>query len=117
MLKLKDPSLFRQQCYIGGAWVDADSGETVAVTNPATGEQLGTVPMCGTAETVRAIAAADKAQRAWRDVPAKERAAILRKLNDLMLANADDLALIMTSEQGKPLTEAKGEIAYAASFI
>jgi len=117
MLKLKDPSLFKQQSYIAGAWVDADDGKTVAVTNPATGEQLGSVPMCGTAETVRAIAAADKAQRVWRDVPAKERAAILRKLNDLMLANADDLALIMTSEQGKPLTEAKGEIAYAASFI
>jgi succinate-semialdehyde dehydrogenase / glutarate-semialdehyde dehydrogenase len=117
MLKLKDPTLFKQQAYIAGAWVDADDGKTVAVTNPATGEQLGTVPMCGTAETVRAIAAADKAQKQWRDVPAKERAAILRKLNDLMLANVDDLALIMTSEQGKPLAEAKGEIAYAASFI
>ncbi|MEP6877190.1 MAG: aldehyde dehydrogenase family protein, partial [Burkholderiales bacterium] len=117
MLKLKDPSLFKQQAYIAGAWVDADDGKTVAVTNPASGEQLGTVPMCGTAETVRAIAAADQAQQLWRDVPAKERAAILRKLNDLMLANVDDLALIMTSEQGKPLAEAKGEIAYAASFI
>ncbi len=117
MLKLKDPSLFRQQAYLAGAWVDADSGATVAVTNPANGERLGTVPMCGTAETVRAIAAADVAQRSWRDVSAKERAAILRRLNDLMLANADDLALIMTSEQGKPLAEAKGEIVYAASFI
>ena len=117
MLKLEDPTLFRQQAYIAGAWVDADSGETVAVTNPATGEQLGTVPMCGTAETVRAIEAADAAQKQWRNVPAKERSAILRKLNDLMLANVADLALIMTSEQGKPLAEAKGEIAYAASFI
>jgi succinate-semialdehyde dehydrogenase/glutarate-semialdehyde dehydrogenase len=117
MMKLKDPSLFKQQCYIAGAWVHADDGKTVAVTNPATGEQLGSVPMCGAAETARAIAAADVAQRAWRDVPAKERAAILRRLNDLMLANTEDLALIMTSEQGKPLTEAKGEIAYAASFI
>jgi succinate-semialdehyde dehydrogenase/glutarate-semialdehyde dehydrogenase len=117
MLKLKDPTLFKQQVYIAGQWVDADSGETVVVTNPATGEPLGTVPMCGTAETVRAIEAADIAQKQWRDVPAKERAAILRRLNDLMLANADDLALIMTSEQGKPLAEAKGEIAYAASFI
>ncbi|MEP7101488.1 MAG: NAD-dependent succinate-semialdehyde dehydrogenase [Burkholderiales bacterium] len=117
MLKLKDPTLFKQQAYVAGAWIDADSGETVAVTNPATGEQLGTVPMCGTAETVRAIAAADTAQKQWRNVPAKERAAILRKLNDLMLANVDDLALIMTSEQGKPLAESKGEIAYAASFI
>ena len=117
MLKLKDPSLFKQQSYIAGAWVDADNGKTISVTNPATGEQLGTVPLCGTAETVRAIAAADVAQRLWRDVPAKERAAVLHKLNDLMLANQDDLALIMTAEQGKPLTEAKGEIAYAASFI
>ncbi len=117
MLKLKDSSLFKQQAYVAGQWIDADDGKTVAVTNPATGEQLGTVPVCGTKETERAIAAADKAQKAWRDVSAKERAAILRKLNDLMLANTDDLALIMTSEQGKPLTESKGEIAYAASFI
>jgi len=117
MLKLNDPSLFKQQAYIAGAWVDADDAKTVAVTNPATGEQLGTVPMCGAAETERAIAAADVAQRQWAQVPAKERAAVLRKLNDLMLANVDDLGLIMTSEQGKPLTEAKGEIAYAASFI
>jgi len=117
MLKLKDPTLLRQQAYVAGAWIAADDGKTVAVTNPATGEQLGTVPMCGTAETERAIKAADLAQRQWAQVPAKERSAILRKLNDLMLANTDDLALIMTSEQGKPLAEAKGEIAYAASFI
>ncbi|MDH5540490.1 MAG: NAD-dependent succinate-semialdehyde dehydrogenase [Rhizobacter sp.] len=117
MLKLKDPSLFKQQVYVAGEWVNADDGTTVAVTNPADGKQLGTVPMCGAAETARAIAAADVAQRAWRDVPAKERAAILRRLNDLMLANADDLAQIMTAEQGKPLAEAKGEIGYAASFI
>ena len=117
MLELKDPGLFRQQAYIAGEWVDADDGATVAVTNPANGERLGTVPMCGAAETARAIAAADVAQRAWRDVAAKERAAILRRLNDLMLANQDDLALIMTSEQGKPLAEARGEIVYAASFI
>ena len=117
MLTLQDSTLFRQQAYIAGVWVDADSAETVAVSNPATGEQLGTVPMCGTAETVRAIEAADAAQKQWRDVPAKERAGILRKLSDLMLANGDDLALIMTSEQGKPLAEAKGEIGYAASFI
>ncbi|MES1164062.1 MAG: aldehyde dehydrogenase family protein, partial [Rhizobacter sp.] len=117
MLKLKDPTLLRQQAYVAGAWIDADDGKTVAVTNPATGEQLGTVPMCGTAETERAIQAADVAQRKWAQVPAKERSAILRKLNDLMLANTDDLALIMTSEQGKPLAEAKGEIAYSASFI
>ncbi len=117
MLKLNDPTLFKQQALVAGEWVDADNGKTTAVANPATGEVLGTVPMCGTAETVRAIAAADLAQRAWRDVPAKERSATLRRLNDLMLAHIDDLALIMTSEQGKPLAEAKGEIAYAASFI
>ena len=117
MLNLKDPSLFTQQACIAGAWVNADSGATVAVTNPASGAVLGTVPMCGTAETERAIRAADVAQRLWRDVPAKERATILRRLNDLMLANADDLALILTSEQGKPLAEARGEIVYAASFI
>ncbi len=117
MLKLKDPSLLRQQAFVAGEWVDADDGGTVAVVNPATGETLGTVPMCGAAETRRAIAAAEVAQRAWAQVSAKERAAILRRLNDLMLANTDDLALIMTSEQGKPLAESKGEIGYAASFI
>ena len=117
MLQLKDPTLFKQQVCVAGEWVGADDGATVAVTNPANGETLGSVPMCGTAETERAIAAADVAQRAWRDVSGKERAAILRRLNDLMVANADDLALIMTAEQGKPLAEAKGEIAYAASFI
>ena len=117
MLKLKDPSLFRQQAYVAGRWIAADNGKTIDVTNPANGEKLGTIPVCGAAETERAIVAADKAQKAWRDVPAKNRTAILRKLNDLMLANTDDLALIMTSEQGKPLAEARGEIAYAASFI
>ena len=116
-LKLQDPTLLREQACIAGAWVNADNGTTVAVTNPATGEQIGTVPMCGTEETVRAIAAAEKAQKAWAKVPAKERSAILRRLNDLMLANVDDLALIMTTEQGKPLAESRGEIAYAASFI
>jgi len=116
-LSLKDPSLFRQQVFLAGEWIDADDGRTVAVTNPATGEAIGTVPLCGAAETRRAIAAADGAWRAWAARPAKERSAILRKLNDLMLANTDDLALIMTSEQGKPLAEAQGEIAYAASFI
>ncbi len=117
MLKLKDPSLFKQQAYVAGQWIAADNGKTIDVTNPANGEKLGTVPMCGSAETESAIVAADKAQKLWRDVPAKDRAAILRRLNDLMLANTDDLALIMTSEQGKPLAEARGEIGYAASFI
>ncbi len=117
MLKLKDPSLLRQQAFIAGEWADADDRETLPVVNPASGQPIGSVPLCGSAETERAIAAAEVAQRAWARRPAKERSAILRKLNDLMLANQDDLALIMTTEQGKPLAESKGEIAYAASFI
>ncbi|HJV84082.1 MAG TPA: NADP-dependent succinate-semialdehyde dehydrogenase [Noviherbaspirillum sp.] len=117
MLQLKDPSLLRQQAYINGKWCDADSGKSFPVTNPATGETIGSVPDMGADETRRAIAAANEAWRGWRAKTAKERSAILRKWNDLMLANADDLAMIMTVEQGKPLTEARGEIAYAASFI
>ena len=117
MMQLKDPSLLRQQAYINGQWCDADSGETCAVTNPATGETVGTVPKMGAAETGRAIAAADAAWPAWRSKTGTERSAVIRKWNDLMLANADDLGMIMTVEQGKPLAEAKGEIAYAASFI
>jgi succinate-semialdehyde dehydrogenase/glutarate-semialdehyde dehydrogenase len=116
-LPLKDPSLFRQQCYIDGKWLDADSGKTIDVTNPATGEVLGTIPMMGTAETRRAIEAANKAWGAWRKKTAKERANILRKLFNLMMENQEDLAVLMTAEQGKPLAEAKGEVAYAASFI
>ncbi|MDB5767885.1 MAG: gabD2 [Collimonas fungivorans] len=117
MMQLKDPSLFRQQAYVNGEWCGADSGATHPVTNPATGETIGSVPLMGVAETKRAIAAADQAWRQWRRKTAKERSIVLRKWNDLMLANQDDLALIMTVEQGKPLAEAKGEIAYAASFI
>ncbi|WLI88623.1 NADP-dependent succinate-semialdehyde dehydrogenase [Massilia sp. R2A-15] len=117
MLNLKDPSLLRQQCYIDGEWCDANDASTFTVTNPATGETLGTAPHMGAAETKRAIDAANAAWPAWRKKNAKERAAILRKWNDLMLENADDLALIMTAEQGKPLPEAKGEVAYAASFF
>ncbi|WP_285415064.1 NAD-dependent succinate-semialdehyde dehydrogenase [Variovorax sp. efr-133-TYG-130] len=116
-IELKDHRLLRQQAFIAGDWCDADSRETVAVLNPANGYQVGTVPMCGTEETARAIAAAATAQREWARQPAKARSSILRKLNDLMLANVDDLALIMTTEQGKPLAESKGEIVYAASFI
>ncbi|MBS0402196.1 MAG: NAD-dependent succinate-semialdehyde dehydrogenase [Proteobacteria bacterium] len=116
-LTLKDPSLLCQQAFVAGAWAPADSGATVAVHNPATGEPIGTVPLCGAAETRRAIEAAEAARHDWARRPAKERSAVLRRLNDLILANQDDLALIMTSEQGKPLAEAKGEIAYAASFI
>ncbi len=116
-LPLKDPTLLRQANYIDGKWVEADSGKTVIVKNPATGEPIGEVPAMGAAETRRAIDAAHRVQPAWRAMLAKERAAILRKLFDLMLANTDDLATIMTAEQGKPLAESKGEIAYAASFI
>jgi len=116
-LELRDGKLLRQQCYVDGAWVDADSGKTLAVTNPATGEVLGTVPNMGAAETRRAIEAANAAWPAWRAKTAKGRSAILRKWADLMLANQEDLAIIMTAEQGKPLTESRGEIAYAASFI
>jgi len=116
-IKLKDQTLFRQQCYIDGQWVDADAKQTIAVTDPASGAAIGSIPKMGAAETRRAIEAADRALPAWRAKTAKERATILRKWFDLMLANQDDLALIMTSEQGKPLAEAKGEIAYAASFI
>jgi len=114
---LKDPTLFRQQAYINGAWCDADGRGTHDVINPATGEKIGAIPDMGAAETRRAIEAAQAAWAGWRKKTAKERSLILRKWNDLMLANADDLALIMTVEQGKPLAEAKGEIAYAASFI
>ena len=116
-LPLRDPTLFRQVNCIDGKWVQADSGRTIVVKNPATGEAIGEVPALGAAETRRAIEAAHRAQGNWRAMLAKDRAAILRKLNDLMLENADDLAVIMTAEQGKPLSESKGEIAYAASFI
>ncbi len=116
-LPLKDPSLFREANFIAGKWVEADSGKWIEVKNPATGELVGRVPALGRAETKRAIEAAHAAQPAWRKLLAKERAAILRKLFDLMLENADDLATIMTAEQGKPLAESRGEIVYAASFI
>ncbi|KDB09761.1 succinic semialdehyde dehydrogenase [Burkholderia sp. lig30] len=116
-LALKDPSLFRQQAYVNGEWQAAASGETFDVRNPATGALLGTVPAMGTAETRQAIDAANAAWPAWRKKTAKERAAILRKWHDLMMENADDLALILTTEQGKSLAEAKGEIGYAASFL
>jgi succinate-semialdehyde dehydrogenase/glutarate-semialdehyde dehydrogenase len=116
-VELKDMGLFRQQCYIDGQWVDADSKATLAVYNPADGQQIGTVPNMGAAETKRAIEAANAALPAWRAKSAKERSAILRKWFDLMMAAQDDLATLMTVEQGKPLAESKGEIAYGASFI
>ena len=116
-LNLKDPALLRQQCYVDGAWIDARGGGTVKVTNPATGHLLGTVPSLGLDETRAAIEAAHAAFPAWAARTAKDRAALLRKWHDLMLAHADDLATVMTAEQGKPLAEARGEVLYAASFI
>ena len=116
-LPLKDPSLFRQANLIDGKWVEAASGRTLVVKNPATAEAVGEVPAMGAVETRRAIDAAARAFPAWRAMLAKERTAILRRLFDLMIANTEDLALIMTAEQGKPLAESRGEIAYAASFI
>lgn len=114
---LKDPTLFRTQSYINGEWIEADSGKRFDVDNPATGAIIASVSDCGAAETTRAISAANTALPAWRAMTAKTRASILRKWFDLMVANADDLALILTTEQGKPLAEARGEIFYGASFI
>jgi succinate-semialdehyde dehydrogenase/glutarate-semialdehyde dehydrogenase len=114
-LSLKDTKLFREQCYIDGAWVSGS--KTVPVHNPANGAALGSVPDLGAEETKRAIDAAERAWPAWRSKTAKERAAILRKWFDLMMASQEDLAQLMTAEQGKPLTESRGEIAYGASFI
>ncbi len=116
-LTLQDPALLRQQCYVNGTWLGAAGGATVAVLNPATGSQLGTVPAFDAAATEQAVAAAHAAFPAWAAKTAKERAVVLRRWNDLILANAADLAQLMTAEQGKPLAESKGEIAYAASFV
>ncbi|MEL4292279.1 NADP-dependent succinate-semialdehyde dehydrogenase [Shewanella sp. DNRA4] len=114
---LKDPSLLRQQCYINGQWCDAQSKETVVIANPATGAVIASVPVMGQVETQAAIAAAEAALPAWRALTAKERGAKLRRWFELLNENSDDLALMMTTEQGKPLAEAKGEVTYAASFI
>jgi succinate-semialdehyde dehydrogenase/glutarate-semialdehyde dehydrogenase len=116
-MQLNDHKLFRQQAFIQGEWRDANNQQTIDVTNPANGQLLGTVPKMGAGETRAAIEAANQALPAWRALTAKERAVILRRWFDLMMANQDDLAKLMTLEQGKPLAEAKGEIAYAASFI
>ncbi|OYD22678.1 NADP-dependent succinate-semialdehyde dehydrogenase [Oceanimonas baumannii] len=116
-MKLNDLSLFRQQAYINGRWCDADNGEHTLIYDPANGECLGSVPNTGLQETRRAIEAAKAAQPAWRALTAKERAARLAGWARLMMSHQDDLAMIMTREQGKPLTEAKGEIAYAASYL
>ena len=116
-LPLKDASLLRQQCYVDGQWIGADDGATMPVVDPATGALVGTAPVFRAAETKRAIDAANRALPAWRAKTAKERSAILRRWNDLMLANADDLALVLTTEQGKPLAEAKGEITIGAAYV
>ena len=114
---LQDPTLFRQQCYVDGHWLDARSGRRIDVVNPADGQTIGTVPAFSGAETRAAIEAANRAFPAWRAKTAKERAQILRKWYDLMMANQEDLAIIMTAEQGKPMAESRGEIGYGGSFI
>ncbi len=116
-MKLSDAALLKTRAYINGQWADADSGDTLPVTNPATGETIAEVAKCGTAETRRAIEAAEQAQVEWRARSAKERAGILRKWFNLMMEHQEDLAQILTAEQGKPLAEARGEIAYGASYI
>lgn len=116
-MQLNDSELLHQKCYINGEWLDADNASTIEVTNPANGEVLGTIPNMGEQETQRAIDAANAALPAWRALTAKDRANKMRRWFELMMENQDDLGMIMTLEQGKPLPEAKGEIAYAASFI
>lgn len=116
-MQLKDTNLFRQQAYLEGKWQNADDGKTIEVTNPATGAVIGTVPKMGVVETKRAIEAANKALPAWRAKTAKERSIIIRRWYELLMQHQDDLALILTTEQGKPLAEAKGEIAYGASYL
>ncbi|HRF62706.1 MAG TPA: NADP-dependent succinate-semialdehyde dehydrogenase [Candidatus Competibacter sp.] len=116
-MPLRDTTLFQQRCYIAGAWSDADNGAVSAIANPATGELLGNVPELGAAETRRAIEAAHAAWPGWRQATAQTRATILRRWFSLMLEHQEDLAMLLTLEQGKPLAEARGEISYAASFI
>ena len=116
-VQLTDPKLFRQSCYVDGTWADARSGASINVDNPATGEIIGTVPKFGAAETRDAIEAANHAFPEWRKKTAKERAAVLRRWFELMIANTEDLARLMTTEQGKPLVESRGEVAYAGAFL
>lgn len=116
-MQLKDPSLFKTQCYIDGQWCDADSGDTIAVYNPATGEEIARVPKMGRAEADRAVAAASAALKSWKSKSAKERSNIMRRWYDLLIANQEDLGIILTMEQGKPLAEAKGEIVYGANYF
>ncbi len=116
-MQLKDKTLFRQAALVGGSWVEADATNAIEVNDPASGEVFGVVPKLGAAETKAAIVAAERAQKEWAARTAKERAGILRRWFELMMENQDDLGRILTYEQGKPLAEAKGEIAYGASFI
>jgi len=116
-MHLKDPTLLRMEAFVNGEWVSAARRATYDVVNPATGEKLGTAPDMGSEETRQAIEAAAVALPAWARLTAKERGAILRRWHDLMMSNQDDLATIMTAEQGKPLAESKGEVAYAAAFV
>lgn len=116
-LKLDDPLLLRNQCFINGQWINADSGESIDVSDPASGALVGRVPRMGEAETERAIQAAERALPAWRARTAADRAAILHRWYELLMQNQEDLARLMTLEQGKPISESRGEIAYAASFI
>jgi succinate-semialdehyde dehydrogenase/glutarate-semialdehyde dehydrogenase len=116
-VSLQDGRLFRQASYIDGAWVDASGHGVIEVDNPATGETIGTVPRLGRNETRQAIEAAERAFPEWRKKTAKERASVMRRWFDLMMANQEDLARLMTTEQGKPLAESNGEVAYAASFL
>ncbi|MEN3930798.1 NAD-dependent succinate-semialdehyde dehydrogenase [Microvirga sp. W0021] len=117
MISLKNSSLLKDQCLVGGQWVGAASGNTIEVRNPADGSLVGEVPSMSREETERAIKAAGESFPSWSKLAPKERSAILRRWNDLIIENADDLAVLMTAEQGKPLAEAKGEVVYAASFI
>jgi succinate-semialdehyde dehydrogenase/glutarate-semialdehyde dehydrogenase len=114
---LRDGGLFRTKAYVDGAWIEADSGATFPVLNPATGETVALVPRMGGSETRRAIEAAARALPGWRRLLAKERARVLRRWADLMTEHSEDLALLLTTEQGKPLAESRGEIAYGASFL
>ncbi|MGI9200797.1 MAG: aldehyde dehydrogenase family protein, partial [Woeseiaceae bacterium] len=116
-MQISDKALLKTQAYVDGQWIDADSGETLAVLNPANGETVAEIAKCGTAETRRAIEAAEKAQVSWRKKSAKERSAILKKWFELMMEAQADLAQILTAEQGKPLAESMGEIAYGANYI
>ena len=116
-ITFKDSALLREAAFIDGGWCAADSGETIVILNPANGSRVGAVPLMGASETRRAIEAAARAQPAWAARTAKERGVMLRRFAELMIAHTEDLAVLMTAEQGKPLAEAKGEVAYAASFI